>query len=196
MNYYTLPDRPMMEAIQEALPSRQPVGFNPFGLVYPEALSPFECEAIVAEALNHDIYSAVRCGAVSRELPINSVALEPLRAIIEHATSVDDGLKVQHNGDMHSWMQEYGKGGDYHRHMDSNPGSFRKLSCVVMLSPRDEYDGGHLIIEAVPEVAEYIIPREQGTVVVFHPMLIHHVTPVMLGKRRTLNVGLFGDAWR
>lgn len=195
--YHTLPSREAMQQIQVLLPESNHPGFNPHALVYPAALSTADCAHIVHAALEQESYQASRCGAISRELPINHKVFGPVADIVEHATSINDGLKAEHDGQYHGWMQSYSAGSDgYVRHMDSNPGSFRKVSAVVLLSPGDAYEGGDLVIEAVPGVAAYNIPRARGTVVVFNPFLIHYVTPVTDGLRRTLNVGLYGRPWR
>ena len=61
----------------------------------------------------------------------------------------------------------------------------RKLSFSVQLSDDAEYTGGDLrfhYIKNQPEVA----PREKGTVIFFPSWIVHDVTPVTQGTRRSL----------
>ena len=80
-------------------------------------------------------------------------------------------------------------GGDhsnYQKHLDvGRQFPNRKLSFSVQLSDDAEYIGGDLrfhYIKNQPEVA----PREKGTVVFFPSWIVHDVTPVTQGTRRSL----------
>jgi PKHD-type hydroxylase len=82
-----------------------------------------------------------------------------------------------YNGSAHS---------NYQKHLDvGRQFPNRKLSFSVQLSDDAEYIGGDLrfhYIKNQPEVA----PREKGTVVFFPSWIVHDVTPVTQGKRRSL----------
>ena len=82
-----------------------------------------------------------------------------------------------YNGNDHS---------NYQKHLDvGRQFPNRKLSFSVQLSDDAEYTGGDLrfhYIKNQPEVA----PREKGTVVFFPSWIVHDVTPVTQGKRRSL----------
>lgn len=91
--------------------------------------------------------------------------------------------------------------GHYGWHMDGGPSSShkhttppRKLSLVLQLSPPDEYEGGDLQIltGAQPET----IKREMGLVYAFPSYVLHQVTPVTRGTRRSVVVWLSGPRWR
>ena len=82
-----------------------------------------------------------------------------------------------YNGNDHS---------NYQKHLDvGRQFPNRKLSFSVQLSDDAEYTGGDLrfhYIKNQPEVA----PREKGTVVFFPSWIVHDVTPVIQGTRRSL----------
>ena len=75
---------------------------------------------------------------------------------------------------------------NYQKHLDvGRQFPNRKLSFSVQLSDDAEYTGGDLrfhYIKNQPEVA----PREKGTVVFFPSWIVHDVTPVTQGTRRSL----------
>ena len=82
-----------------------------------------------------------------------------------------------YNGNDHS---------NYQKHLDvGRQFPNRKLSFSVQLSDDAEYTGGDLrfhYIKNQPEVA----PREKGTVIFFPSWIVHDVTPVTQGTRRSL----------
>ena len=75
---------------------------------------------------------------------------------------------------------------NYQKHLDvGRQFPNRKLSFSVQLSDDAEYTGGDLrfhYIKNQPEVA----PREKGTVIFFPSWIVHDVTPVTQGTRRSL----------
>lgn len=85
--------------------------------------------------------------------------------------------------------------GDHHDwHMDtlSHGELVRKLTAVVQLDDGDAYEGGDLAVLrfGVDWHEELELPRDQlrqrGTVMVFPSYLLHRVTSVVSGRRRTL----------
>jgi PKHD-type hydroxylase len=80
--------------------------------------------------------------------------------------------------------------GHYDWHLDMGPGTlYRKLSLVCHLSDPSEYEGGELQIN----VGGTIVPEnEKGTVIIFPSYLLHRVTPVTKGTRRTLVLWIEG----
>jgi len=88
-------------------------------------------------------------------------------------------------------ISKYAEGQFYKRHTDFSPdresvGFTRKLSLSVQLSNEDSYEGGDLILYLDPDDQSYVVPKKQGTVVVFDSRLVHEVTPVKSGKRFSL----------
>jgi len=83
--------------------------------------------------------------------------------------------------------------GHYDWHIDMGPGKQRrKLSLVVQLSDPSEYEGGELQINT----GNIIVPeKEKGTVILFPSYLLHRVTPVTKGTRRSLVLWIEGPAF-
>lgn len=87
----------------------------------------------------------------------------------------------------------------YTWHMDrgmshSTGSSPRKLSLVLQLSDPDEYEGGDLQLFTQSE--PITIEKKKGLVVAFPSFIMHRVTPVTSGTRRTLVVWLTGPSFR
>lgn len=66
----------------------------------------------------------------------------------------------------------------------------RKLSMVIQLSDPSEYEGGDLQIMATSEPIS--VNKEKGLVAAFPSFILHRVTPVTKGTRRTLVVWIAG----
>ena len=88
------------------------------------------------------------------------------------------------NGDKYDW------------HLDRGMSTFapRKLSLVLQLSDPSEYEGGdlELFIGAEP----VIVTKQLGLVIAFPSFVLHRVTPVTKGTRKTLVVWLTGSRFR
>ena len=83
--------------------------------------------------------------------------------------------------------------GYYDWHIDMGPGKAnRKLSLVCQLSEPSEYEGGELQINTGGILAT---EKEKGTVIIFPSYLLHRVTPVTKGVRRSLVLWIEGPAF-
>jgi len=81
----------------------------------------------------------------------------------------------------------------YDWHLDMGPGKAnRKLSLVCQLSDPTEYEGGELQINTGNIVT---LEKEKGTVIIFPSYLLHRVTPVTRGTRRSLVLWIEGPAF-
>jgi PKHD-type hydroxylase len=82
---------------------------------------------------------------------------------------------------------------DFHRDLinDSSP---RKLSIVVQLTDPSEYEGGDLQVYTSGEPSS--VDKALGKVVAFPSFVMHRVTPVTKGVRRSLVVWVAGPAFR
>ena len=89
-----------------------------------------------------------------------------------------------------------GNGGHYDWHLDIGPRSInhRKVSVIVQLSNPDDYVGGNL--ELHPGSNSFAVPRGKGTVVVFPSFLLHRVTPLTSGLRRSLVLWAGGEPYK
>lgn len=88
-------------------------------------------------------------------------------------------------------------GSHYDWHMDKgvmNGNPPRKLSFSIQLSDPSEYEGGDL--EFMTGVDILKAPRNKGIVIAFPSWVVHRVTPVTKGTRRSLVVWICGPAWR
>lgn len=90
-----------------------------------------------------------------------------------------------------------GKNDHYTWHLDrggTTAQAPRKLSMVLQLSDPSEYEGGDLEIFEGPEPT--VVKKEKGLVVAFPSFVLHRVTPVTKGIRKTLVVWLTGPRFR
>ena len=94
--------------------------------------------------------------------------------------------------------------GHYDWHQDIGAGelpSKRKISITIQLSDADEYDGGDLLIctgsSGTGELDNNLVmPRGKGVGVLFPSYMMHRVTPVTRGVRRSLVLWVGGAHYR
>lgn len=115
-------------------------------------------------------------------------------------------MVIEANGiwefDIHSiidniqYTEYYGGGGHYGWHMDIGPApiNHRKISITIQLSNPDEYVGGDL--ELWTGVGQLSAPRSQGCAVLFPSYMLHRVTPVESGVRKSLVLWIGGGTYR
>jgi PKHD-type hydroxylase len=97
--------------------------------------------------------------------------------------------------DQLQFTKYYGNGGHYDWHVDLGPGiSNRKLSCVLQLSSPEEYEGGVLQMNPGGNIME--VPKGLGTLCFFPSFLLHRVTPLSSGVRKSLVTWLCGANFR
>jgi len=87
-------------------------------------------------------------------------------------------------------------GGHYDCHVDIGPGSInhRKISIVTQLSDPSEYEGGELEIWCGGQFRQ--IPKIKGCTVLFPSFLLHRVTPVTSGVRRSMVLWAGGGSYK
>lgn len=88
------------------------------------------------------------------------------------------------------------KEGHYDWHVDAfgTTDTPRKLSIVIQLSDPDEYEGGNLELMTSRETT--VITKEKGLAAVFPSYILHRVTPVTRGVRRTLVAWITGPKFK
>lgn len=93
-------------------------------------------------------------------------------------------------------LAEYGEDDFFQWHMDfgSGPSSNRKLSLTVQLSDPDSYEGGHLQFMINDRTVS--APRDRGAVVIFPSFVLHRVTTVTRGSRRSIVGWITGAPYR
>ncbi len=87
--------------------------------------------------------------------------------------------------------------GHYDWHMDTGYGNLsqRKISVTVQLSDGDEYEGGDLQLWP-GGIYPLVAPRGKGNVVIFPSFMMHRVTPVTRGTRKSFVLWLGGGHYR
>jgi PKHD-type hydroxylase len=86
--------------------------------------------------------------------------------------------------------------GHYDWHQDSAPGTVapRKLSIVIQLSDPADYEGGDLQILTSREPMN--VDKKMGLATVFPSFMLHRVTPVTAGTRRSLVAWIAGPKFK
>ena len=91
----------------------------------------------------------------------------------------------------------YQKGGFYKDHVDLlhlSAMGIRKLSFSIMLTDPKEYEGGELLLKTSFKPME--TPKKRGTILFFPSYVLHEVTPVTEGIRKTLVGWVLGPNFR
>jgi len=89
------------------------------------------------------------------------------------------------------------EGGHYTWHMDCGPGnmSHRKISITVQMSDTEEYEGGDLELWFGGNEPKQG-PRGKGVGVLFPSYVLHRVTPVTKGLRKSLVLWVGGSHFK
>jgi PKHD-type hydroxylase len=87
--------------------------------------------------------------------------------------------------------------GHYNWHQDIGPGdaSLRKISLTVQLTDSEMYEGGDLEIWQGGDIRDKT-PRGSGIVIIFPSYMMHRVTPVTRGIRRSLVLWVGGEHYK
>jgi len=93
------------------------------------------------------------------------------------------------------------EGGLYNYHTDTvfgkNNQATRKLSVVMCLNrPGIDFDGGDFCINTSTENEELKIEMKRGRIIFFPSFLLHRVTPVTRGIRKSLVIWVTGPKFR
>jgi PKHD-type hydroxylase len=88
-----------------------------------------------------------------------------------------------------------GEGGHYDWHVDhGNTPRRRKLSLVLQLSAPTDYEGCELQIYASNQIDA--APKTRGTLIAFPSYVLHRVTPIAAGIRKSLVMWCSGPRFR
>lgn len=89
---------------------------------------------------------------------------------------------------------EYDESSFYNWHMDCGlEEPTRKLSVSIQLSDPSEYEGGD--VECLIMDDPFKFPKEKGTVIIFPSFMLHRVTPVTKGVRKSLVAWIDGPTF-
>ena len=87
------------------------------------------------------------------------------------------------------------EGGHYDWHVDQGKmQNQRKLSFSVQVSDPSLYEGGELQTYGATDIS--IAPKERGTVIAFPSYVLHRVTPVTAGTRKSIVAWTSGPKFR
>jgi PKHD-type hydroxylase len=94
------------------------------------------------------------------------------------------------------YTQYYEDGGHYSWHTDNGPYPYntRKISITVQLSDPDEYEGGDLELKLGNQTSK--MPKEKGCAVLFPSYILHRITPVTKGTRKSLVLWVGGSVFK
>jgi PKHD-type hydroxylase len=94
-----------------------------------------------------------------------------------------------------------GRGANYGWHMDCCMGNRtelemfeRKLSVVMALTDPRDYEGGAFQINTTGEPETIVMPK--GKIILFPSFLLHQVTPILQGTRRSLVTWVVGPKFK
>ena len=114
------------------------------------------------------------------------------------ARYADEANRIMWNFDIWGYHDSFqytiyngGEKGHYDWHVDCGPQmSNRKLSCVLQLTDPSEYTGGDLELN----LGSYInkVEKGKGVLTFFPSFILHRVSPLESGKRRSLVTWLCG----
>lgn len=177
-------------------------------LIYQNQFSDAECDWIINESEkvldiknavigeegdNESLYRKSQTGFIHYNTPEHNelwnVVSSKLWNIVNDANRTNFGFDISYLDSVQYTV--YHDGGDhYDWHIDTfldTPNAFhRKLSVTVQLTNSNEYTGGDFKLRdgTGQELPEHV--KDKGSVLIFPSFLLHKVTPVTSGTRRTL----------
>jgi len=86
------------------------------------------------------------------------------------------------------------EGGHFGWHFDTGPLPPRKLSVTIQLTDPSRYEGGVLEFNIGNSIVS--APKDRGAVIAFASYMLHRVTPVTSGIRKSIVVWVTGPAFR
>jgi PKHD-type hydroxylase len=94
------------------------------------------------------------------------------------------------------YTEYYDNGGHYGWHMDIGPHpiNHRKVSVTIQLSDPEDYDGGELELWTGAGIQK--VEKHKGCAILFPSYMLHRITPVTKGTRRSLVLWVGGSNYR
>lgn len=182
---------------------------TPF-LTLPQALTPEECEAVIALAAGAQMKDAglvrqTTAHSIRRadiawldDIPEAAWVMDRMIGLVAKANREGFGFDLTDFGES-AQVARYDaeREGHFGWHSDIGAGTWaakRKLTVVVQLSDPESYQGGGLELQPDSNVAH--APGDRGTATVFPSFVLHRVTPVTAGTRWSLTLWAHGPAFR
>ena len=146
-------------------------------------------KATIQGAVQDDSYDSVRITRTAwiHHDPKTNWLYERLMQIGGHLNDLVYRLDVTGISEMLQYtVYDADEGGHYDWHVDHGAVTPmpRKLSLVLQLSDPQDYEGCELQIHAANQIETP--PKERGTVILFPAYVLHRVTPVISGRRKSL----------
>ena len=119
-------------------------------------------------------------------------------AFMAHKCNIDNwNFNLNSIIDDIQYTEYHDDGGHYTWHMDIGPQGLnhRKVSITIQLSDPSEYEGGELQILAHDDNHK-VMEKKKGSAVLFPSFLVHRVTPVTKGIRKSLVLWVGGDSYK
>jgi PKHD-type hydroxylase len=160
------------------------------------AAAPARDARLVGQATNHDLRRASLVWV--DDLPDQGWVTDRIVALVAEANretfrfDLDDFAESAQVA-----TYDAGREGHFAWHSDIGDGPLarrRKLTMVVQLSHPSDYEGG--LLEIMPSANVVTAERARGAATVFPSYLLHRVTPVTAGTRRSLTIWAHGPAFR
>lgn len=181
---------------------------SPLNIVWHDGmLSTQDCRSIVAFGDTFLQQSATMTGPQAAAAREGSVAFLPQstgsaaihQLIRNHVPKINAdhfGFDLTGFGEHLQYARHVSGKGHYGWRVDSRPGvtRLRKLSIIVQLTDEAAYDGGDVEFQGPGAITR--LPRKQGTFAIFSPFLLHRVTAVTRGERRSLVAWITGPPFR
>lgn len=94
------------------------------------------------------------------------------------------------------YTEYHDDGGHYGWHMDIGPHpiNHRKISITIQLSDPEDYEGGELELWTGSGIEK--VEKHKGCVILFPSYMLHRITPVTKGTRRSLVLWVGGSTFR
>ena len=126
-------------------------------------------------------------------IPFNDKTMWFYQKIFKVAQGIND---INYKFKLHGLVDQlqygrYLKDGKYDFHIDIGVGKsgLRKLSCSILLSDPDDFEGGIFQYTQGPKISTYYLKK--GEILFFPSWIRHRVKPITSGERLSL-VGWFG----
>lgn len=170
------------------------------------ALPKEKCEELIAICKSRELVDATIFAGKDyetvrdvRETQVAFINDQQIKGIMMHyfneANRNAFGIDIDYLPD--SQYGEYSEGSFYNWHHDINWQADtpydRKLSIVIQLSDPDDYDGGEFEFKNIVKPENFY---KQGSVLVFPSYLVHRVTEITRGQRKSLVNWIEGPRWR
>ena len=119
-----------------------------------------------------------------------------LSEMIQTANNEMWNFNISHIDDSIQYTEYHDNGGHYDWHLDVGiyPVNHRKISITIQLSDPNDYEGGNFEVMTASEPD--IAPRKKGCAILFPSYLLHRVTPVTKGVRKSLVIWVNGEPFK